>query len=156
MKRRFSSHLPNKHRTFSEKSFAKNYCQVNDIILLADDNQIINEAHKNILNQVIEEKNLNVEIVLCYDGSEILKYLLSKDMKDKIKYIITDENMEYLNGSETIRIIRFLESKNVFPKTKIISLSCYEEKNMVNSFLDAGADYVLAKPLIKSAIIKIF
>lgn len=143
-------------RDFTERTILQNNPQLNDIILLADDNQIINNANKNILEQILAEKNCNMDIILCFDGSEILKYLFKDSFKNKIKYIITDENMELLNGSDAIRMIRFLESKNIFNKIKIISLSCHEDLNVIDSLFQAGADHVLVKPLIKSAILKIF
>ena len=97
-----------------------------------------------------------MDIVMCNDGSDILKYIFNESYINRIKYIITDENMELLNGSDAIKIVRFLESRKVFNRATIITLSCHEDFNIMKSFLTAGADYVLVKPLVKSALLKIF
>ena len=56
-----------------------------------------------------KEKQLDYEIIQCTDGMDILKFILDENIFDHIKIIITDENMEYLNGSEAIKIIRMIE-----------------------------------------------
>ncbi len=68
-------------------------------------------------------------------------------MSQKIKLIISDENMDYLNGSDAIRFIRKLEKVKNLTKTKIVSLSCHEDNKIKEYIFNEGADYILTKPL---------
>lgn len=150
----------------SSRSYSENlsqYCSSNyannskrPIILVADDNHIINESNKRILMNICREKSLNYEIVSCQDGIDILKYVSDESSFGDIKIIITDENMEYLNGSEAIRIIRTLEDRKRAPKKVIISLTCHEELSILKNIKESGADLIITKPLSKQKIIHIF
>ena len=69
-----------------------------------------------------------------------------------IKCVFTDENMEYISGSEAIKILRNLEIKNKIKQVKILSISCQEDISSVKIMLDSGADLVLGKPFSKALI----
>ena len=45
----------------------------------------------------------------------------------KIKCIFIDENMDYLNGSETIKIIRKLQNMNKINSYNIVSITALED-----------------------------
>jgi DNA-binding NarL/FixJ family response regulator len=66
--------------------------------------------------------------------------------------IITDENMEFLNGSEAIKVIRSIENRKKCEKKLIISLTCHEDFAIIDSINKAGADYILSKPLSANKI----
>jgi len=119
----------------------------NNIVLLADDNHIINESNKRIINKIIKHKQIDLEIITCTDGVEILKYISDEEIFEDIKIIITDENMEYLNGSEAIKIIRGIEQRKKCPKKLIISLTCHEDNDFINNIKQSGADFIITKPL---------
>jgi len=125
------------------------------IILLADDNHIINNSNKRLLMQIFKEIQIDYEIICCSDGMDILKYIMDDKTFDNV-CIITDENMEYLNGSEAINIIRTIEERKVNSRKLIISLTCYEDISMINYIMKSGADTVLTKPLNKNKIKQIF
>jgi len=55
--------------------------------------------------------------------------------------------MEYINGSEAIKIIRNLEKKNKIKSVNIISVTGNEESELSTEIINAGANLVLAKPL---------
>ena len=123
-----------------------------NIILLADDNQLILDSNRNIIKKCLEELDLEFDIILCNDGVDVVKHILDTNINKYIKIIITDENMEVLNGSETINLVRKLESRNFLTKLYCISVTCQEDRNFVNNILSAGANYIVHKPLSKSAI----
>jgi hypothetical protein len=83
---------------------------------------------KNILGSFkIKEANDRVDII----------GLVIKDqfMGNKIKSIITDENIEFINGSEAIKILRNLENRKKIKNIKIASISAFEDevnKNIIN------------------------
>jgi len=60
--------------------------------------------------------------------------------------------MEYINGSEAIKMLRNLEKNNKIKHIKIISISSQEDNASVKMILDAGADLVLGKPISKNLI----
>jgi len=84
---------------------------------------------------------------------EIIKEIMH-DIEDgnRIKCIITDENMENLDGSETIKIIRNLEKKNKLKDIKIISMIDCDDKGKIDNIVAAGADIILNKPISTNSI----
>ena len=122
-------------------------------ILIVDDNQFINDSLKKLLEKIISEAKKDFEIIQVIDGIDMIKHIVDdQTYGNSIKCILTDENMEYINGSEAIRILRSLEKKNKIKNTKIISISCQEDNFSVKVMLDAGADRVLGKPISKTLI----
>jgi len=87
---------------------------------------------------------------------DILKYISDDNIFDDIKIIITDENMEYLNGSEAIKIIRTIEQRKKCSKKLIISLTCHEDLDITNNIKNSGADFIITKPLSFNKIAQIF
>lgn len=122
--------------------------------MIVDDNQFINDSLKKIILRVLKEFNKDFEIIQVTDGIEMVKNIIDDQINGNlIKCILTDENMEYINGSEATRILRSLEKRSKIKHIKIISISCQEDNNSVKMMFDSGADMVLGKPLSKSVIV---
>ena len=112
---------------------------------------------KKILSIFLKENNLEMEILTGYDGMDIIKYVLNEENNlHNLKCIITDENMDFLNGSEAIKLIRNLERRNRIKHVNIISITCHEDTDIINYILDSGADGVLSKPLTKNSLNEAF
>ncbi len=125
----------------------------NNIIILADDNDLINNCNKKIISKVLNEiGKYDYDILSVNDGIDIIKIFIDNLENKKIKLIISDENMDYLNGSDAIRFIRKLEKVKNLTKTKIVSLSCHEDNKIKEYIFNEGADYILTKPLTKLSI----
>ena len=76
-------------------------------ILLIEDNKLINDSTKTILLRIITELNLDNEIVQLNDGVDIIKQVMDDQFNGwLIKCVITDENIEYMNGSEAVKILK--------------------------------------------------
>jgi len=74
-----------------------------NIIVLADDNHLINNCNKNIISEIFNESKRHYFEIFCVnDGIEILKIFFNYENKDLFKLLITDENMNFLSGSEAI------------------------------------------------------
>jgi CheY-like chemotaxis protein len=126
-------------------------------ILLVDDNQYIRTSVKNLVKSVLSENKKYYEYLEGSDGVEILNYIIQDQMENNmIKCIITDENMEYINGSEAIRIIRELQKTNKIKNVKIISITSFEDEITKKNILDSGVDFLLPKPCTKKAFSDIF
>ncbi len=81
------------------------------------------------------------------DGSDIIKNIvLDQNKNNRIKCIITDENMEYINGSRAIKIIRNLEKDKKIKPVTIVSIFAIEENISKKSINESGADYSFGKP----------
>lgn len=92
-----------------------------------------------------------------YDGIDIMEKLIKDQQRSSlIKCIITDENMEYINGSEAIKSIRDLERNNKTKNVPIISLTAFEDEISRNNIMNSGSDHLLTKPCNKNELIKIF
>ena len=90
------------------------------------------------------------------DGYDIINIFLNDELRKKIKLILTDENMDFLNGSEAIKFIRqFENSKKETPKF-LVSLSANEDTSMNQYLSDCGADRILNKPFSKSNCRELF
>ena len=122
-------------------------------ILIVDDNYFINEATQNILKKVLKEAGSDMEIIIGSDGSDIIHHIIQDQSKgNQIKCILTDENMEYLNGSEAIKIIKNLERNKKIKFVNIISVTGNEESEYTRHIISAGAQMTLNKPLSKSVL----
>ena len=121
--------------------------------LIVDDNYYNSEATKNILTKLFKETGLEIEFVICSDGVDIIHQIIQDQSKgNEIKCVITDENMEYMNGSEAIRIIRNMERRNKIKRVNIISVTGNDDAQLSGEITKAGAQMVLSKPLSKSLI----
>jgi len=120
---------------------------------LADDNHIINNCNKNIISEILDESQRNYFKIICvYDGIDIVRLFFNNENNGFIKLLITDENMDYMNGSEAIKIVRKIENMRNIKKINIISLSCHEDYAFRDKIIQSGADFILTKPLTKQSI----
>ena len=125
-------------------------------ILVVDDNHFVNEATTRVLKNVLKEAGLDIEIIVGTDGCDIVHHVIQDQSKgNEIRCILTDENMEYLNGSEAIRIVRNLENRQKVKFVNIISVTSNEDPCYIQEIIRAGAQTVLNKPLTKSVLARV-
>lgn len=140
----------------SSKSKIKNN-KTKKKILIVDDNQFINDSIKYVIDSIIKERNMDFEVIQCCDGIDMIK-LVVEDQRDGclIKCVLTDENMEYINGSEAIKILRNLEKNKKIKNLKLFSVSSEEDTNTLNMIKNIGTDHIISKPVSKITIINCF
>ena len=95
------------------------------------------------------------KIIEGIDGLDLFQFIRN-DEENKIKCIFIDENMEYMNGSESVRIIRKLEQFSKIKKYFIISITALEDHESKKNILNSGVDLIIPKPCTSSDLIKIF
>ena len=123
--------------------------------LIIDDDKYISNSIKILVKRIFKEVNCLIDVIIGSDGFHIIQKVIEDQRNgNKIKCIITDENMEYLNGSEAIKIIRSLEKSNKIKNVKIITATSQDDIQFVNKMKDLGADIVMSKPLSKSTLMK--
>jgi DNA-binding NarL/FixJ family response regulator len=101
-------------------------------VLLVDDHKIIREGISRLL-----QFESDIEVVgEAADGIEAI------DLADQLQpdVIVMDINMPEMNGIETIRIIH-----DRHPDIRIIGLSMYMDKEVIDAVLEAGAISYLTK-----------
>jgi signal transduction histidine kinase len=119
-------------------------------IVVVDDHKLVRENTINLINSVLNDIDLpSFEIVEYTDGIELLN-ALKTDINFRIKLILIDENMEYLNGRETVNIIRKLEENKKINKYFIVSVTAYDDKETKKSILSSGVDSIICKPCTKT------
>ena len=118
-----------------------------DKILVVDDNVIIRNSVCRLLKNIIDESEIKYNIIVGNDGIDTLK-IVKEDQKEnnKIKIIITDEFMDFMNGSKSIKIIKELESENKIKRINIVSLSSSDDDISRMKYIKSGADSVITKP----------
>ena len=63
--------------------------------------------------------------------------------------------MEFINGSEAVRILRKLENFKKIQKYPIISITAFDDPETRNRIKNSGVDSILSKPCTKNEIRKI-
>ena len=144
-----------------------------NIIMICDDSKIILNSLNKTLKSIDKIKE-NYDILRATDGSHLLSMFLkcqhlcensdnnkkNNDFKQNpisVKLIITDENMEYINGSECIREIKMLYEKNKLKNLpKIMTLTAFEDDEIIFNLKKLGVDCVMHKPASKQKLIENF
>jgi len=116
-------------------------------ILIVDDNEILLRTLKKMLDDLIKIYNEDFEIIMANDGLDILNQVIADQYKGNlIKCIITDENMEFINGSEAVNFLSNLKRKNKIRDVNVIFLSSYDDDYMFNNTKAQNCHY-LSKPI---------
>ena len=124
-------------------------------IVVVDDNQLVRGTTVNVLKNVLSNLKISdFRIIEGCDGIDLLNFVRS-DKNNRIKYIFTDENMYYLNGSEAVRIIRKFEEDNKIKNYKIFSVTAFDDEETRKNILNSGITTILSKPCSKSEIMNI-
>ncbi len=131
----------------------------NDIILIVEDNKYLrNSVCLLTTNYLLHNKSLNFEVISCNDGIDML-HLIKNDRElftNKIKIIITDENMDYMCGSTAIKLIRELEYCKKIERIFISSLTAFSDDESIKSILSKGANMIIEKPLTNNKLDLLF
>ena len=124
-------------------------------VVVIDDYKLIRENTVNLVKKVFETLKISdYSIIQGSDGIDLLN-IVRKDKINAIKLVFTDENMEYLNGSETVKIIRKLEDKGMINKYFYASVTAYEDQETRNNILKSGINTIISKPCTKSTLLSI-
>jgi len=89
--------------------------------------------------------------LLGVDGIDTLKFVMDDQFEgNQIKLIITDENMQFMNGSESLRILKNLEFSGKIKGTKIVVSTTLIDSSMNDYFNKLGVFKVIDKAFEKS------
>ena len=108
-------------------------------IIIADDHTIFLEG----ITALISSKYINV-VANCKNGQEVLDFLKEQE----VDLVISDINMPVMDGITLVKKITKL-----YPKTKTMMLSMYEERHIINKAIKAGANSYMSKNAGKKDIL---
>ena len=108
-------------------------------IIIADDHTILLEG----ITALISSKYINV-VANCKNGQEVLDFLKEQE----VDLVISDINMPVMDGITLVKKITKL-----YPKTKTMMLSMYEERHIINKAIKAGANGYMSKNAGKKDIL---
>ena len=108
-------------------------------IIIADDHTIFLEG----ITVLISSKYINV-VANCKNGQEVLDFLKEQE----VDLVISDINMPVIDGITLVKKITKL-----YPKTKTMMLSMYEERHIINKAIKAGANGYMSKNAGKKDIL---
>jgi signal transduction histidine kinase len=116
-------------------------------IIVVDDEQVTRKSTVRFINKYFNELT-NLKILEASDGFECLcLYYKAKKKGIELSCIISDETMNYLNGSDCSKILQEIyKMKNVARKIPFFLLTAYENFDIDQS----GINEVFSKPLSKS------
>jgi DNA-binding NarL/FixJ family response regulator len=110
-------------------------------VIVADDHELVRRGFQTLLLF-----NDEIELVAHVANGEELYAAVKIYLPD---VVITDIKMPVLNGIEATKLI-----KTDYPNIKVIALSSYIEKALIDDVLEAGADGYLIKNISKEELIK--
>ena len=108
-------------------------------IIIADDHKIFLEG----ITALISSEYINV-VANCKNGQEVLDFLKEQE----VDLVISDINMPVMDGITLVKKITKL-----YPKTKTMMLSMYEERHIINKAIKAGANGYMSKNAGKKDIL---
>jgi DNA-binding NarL/FixJ family response regulator len=108
-------------------------------IIIADDHTIFLEG----ITALISSEYINV-VANCKNGQEVLDFLKEQE----VDLVISDINMPVMDGITLVKKITKL-----YPKTKTMMLSMYEERHIINKAIKAGANGYMSKNAGKKDIL---
>lgn len=105
-----------------------------EVILLADDDQILRTAHKNVL------ENLGYHVLEAKNGKEAVK--LFEAHSNQISLVILDVMMPRMGGVAAAR-----EIKSLRPEARVMFVTGYEKESSLETELPRDNSIVLDKPI---------
>ena len=107
--------------------------QSNNLVLVVDDEEIIREVTKELL------ENLNCTVILASNGDDAID--IYKKYSSEIKLVILDLVMPGIDGATT-----FSELKKINAEVKLLICSSYVSATTLSSLMQNGVQGVLHKP----------
>lgn len=132
----------------NHKSDTSLYPRQKSRILIVDDNEILLKMLNKMLSSILLALNEEFDVISANDGLDILNYVMEDQFKGNlIKCIITDENMEFINGSEAICLLQKLQQRNKIKEIPVIFLTGLDQEYGRHFIKDFENFQFLSKPI---------
>ena len=116
-------------------------------VLIVDDNPFNTLAFETILEA------LDVKFDSVYNAKDSIEKILSRSKQvcgkgcQPYSLVFMDQEMPGMTGSEAVREIRKLESKNLIPVLRIMGCTAHGGWNEVEKFMESGINRCIHKPI---------
>jgi CheY-like chemotaxis protein len=101
------------------------------LVIIVDDEVVTRQSTVRLLNRYLRGRPFNATIEEASDGIECLfKYMLLYKEGKRIDFILSDESMEFMNGSTCAEILLNIYGFRKFPQIPYYILSAYESLNL--------------------------
>ena len=152
------SYTSNSNTLCENENFINSDEQIDDpdlnCILVIDDHLLMINSIILVLKQLFSKFHIKkYRIIKGYDGADLIKEITKDQTKQKIKLTLIDEDMEYLNGTDAVRIVRKLEEGGKIKKNCICLTSAI---NTVSPSNEKLFDYFIEKPIKIFELEKLF
>ena len=138
----------------SVNTSANEDCDEEYEVLVIDDHLLMINSIIFALKQLFTKYQItNYKIIKGYDGADLIKEITKDQTRNKIKLTLIDEDMEFLNGTDAVRIVRKLEEGGKIKKNCICLTSAVNTISPLNEKL---FDYFLEKPIKIYELEKLF
>jgi CheY-like chemotaxis protein len=114
-------------------------------ILLVEDNIINQKVAQSLL------KRWNHKVSIASDGQEAIDLL----KRNKFDLVFMDIQMPNLDGIEATQIIRNSTNEDIDPSITIIAMTAHAMRGDRESFLEAGMDDYISKPINVDELLKV-
>jgi len=95
-----------------------------------------------------------MKVVQCFDGVDLLSQVLNDQKNGNlIDFVICDENMDFINGTEAITLLRKLEKEKRIKIPYIVSSTT--EEFIHDKLSSLGVTKILSKPINKNSLINL-
>jgi CheY-like chemotaxis protein len=120
-------------------------------IMICDDDSTILKAERRLLESICKEHKKEVYIETCNNGLECVYKIFDDYINRGISYsiLLIDENMNYMDGSEAIKILKKLQRDKVINNFLIYSVTAQDDNEIAMKY---GCDGVLTKIIPKRVL----
>lgn len=127
-------------------------------VLLVDDVKMIRKSLKKMVNEVCIESKIRCSVECLTDGLEILTSVIKDQIEGncKIKLVISDENMNWVNGSLAFKILSGLIRDHKLKHVNFVILTALEEEQILKNLKqESNASLIITKPINKYQLTEI-
>ena len=127
-------------------------------ILVVDDDRYCRESVQRIvsiiMNQLCEDSKFSYEITKASDGLDTLNSVVEDQIiNSNIKLIISDENMKYINGSDSFYLLNKLFNLGKLNRIPMFILTALEDPETLQYIQESSnANEILKKPVNKKVL----
>lgn len=129
--------------------------------ITVDDEDLVRKSNVRVISKALKNNplsnNKNWIIFEAKDGFDCLYliYYITCVCGKKLSFVVMDETMSYMSGSQCSKLIQSFVKEKIFKNVKIAVLSAYLKDELVGRYQGSEVESFYSKPLKASYIDKI-